>query len=169
MNVMVRLLSFYEWAKKKKYLPMGEVFPYKGGVAGLQMLAEFIMRVGEKGVAALVFPSHGTESLIFTPVGRNRVGFALDSKISELFELNYFVIVLQREAFLGSGNYVAMKILYDGTVVKMYHIVSKFKRPLHVSDFDLSYLKNHNEIMQRAYEIVLEEINVVMDYNPTNT
>lgn len=162
MNVMVRLLSFYEWAKKKKYLPMGQVFPYVGGVVGLQMLAEFIMRVGEKGVATLVFPSHVTESLLFTPSGKNRVGFCLDKKIAELFQENYFVLVLQREEHLTSGNYVALKILYDGTTVGMYHIRQKFNRTVHVTDFDLTYLKDHNEIMERAFSIVMQEIDTVM-------
>lgn len=162
MNVMVRLLSFHEWAKKKKFLPMGQVFPYVGGVAGLQMLAEFIMRVGEKGVATLVFPSHATESLLFTPSGMNRVGFCLDKKIMSLFQENYFVLIIQREQHLTSGNYVALKILYDGTTVSMYHIQNKFKGPVHVTDFDLTYLKDHNEIMERSFSLVMSEIDTVM-------
>lgn len=163
MNVLVRLLTFYELALRKLKGPLGAIFPYKGGATGLQMLAEFIARMTKDGIALMVFPSRGTESLTFIPSGLKTSGFIVDLKIALLQEDKHFVMLLQKEEHLSSGNYIALRIQYDGSKIELFHIKAKFNRAMAVSCFDLSYLDSHAEILQRAFQIVLEEVDVVME------
>lgn len=163
MNVLVRLLTFYELALRKLKGPLGAVFPYKGGATGLQMLAEFIARMTRDGMAIMVFPSQGSETLTFIPSGLKTSGFIVDLKIAQLQQEKHFVMLLQKEERLASGNYIAMKIQYDGNKIELFHIRAKFNQAVSVCCFDLTYLDSHAEILQRAFQIVLEEVDVVME------
>lgn len=161
MNVIVRLLTFYEYSRKWISRPIGEIFPNKGEAFGLQMLAEFIARMGENGIAAILLTSNRSENLIFMPSGKYDCSFKLNNKVSSLQEDRHFVIVMQRELHLFTGNYVAIKMPFEGNSIDLYHILDKNNKAVLVTSFNLSYLENQTEILRRAFQIVLEEVDTV--------
>jgi len=162
MNIISRLFLFYEQAELQKHRPIGDIFNYESDFVGPKMLAEFVVRMKEYTVASLLFPPNGVDSILTLPSGKYRSGFHLDHKIEGLFEKKHFILVMQREAFIETGNYVVLKISEEGDRVYMYYVLETHTTPVLFTNLELDLLETHSVIVEKMFQIVLGEMETVL-------
>lgn len=163
MNIIARLFLFYEQVQLQQHREIGEIFDYEGDYTGPKMLAELIVRMKAFKVASMLFPPNGVDNILTLPSGKYRSGFRLDYKITDLFEKKYFIVVMQREAYIESGNYVLIKISEDGNSVFMYRVLDINSHPVMITNMDLECLETHSMIMRKMYDIALGEMEVIVE------
>lgn len=162
MNIISRLFLFYEQAELQKHRDIGDIFDFEGDFVGLKMIAELIVRMKTHKVASMLFPPDMSESILTLPSGTYQSGFKLDHKIEGLFQKKHFIVVMQREAHIASGNYILIKCSEDGDNVYMYRVMNVNSQPVLVTNLDLETLETHSMVVRKMFDITFGEMEIVI-------
>jgi hypothetical protein len=162
MNIIARLFLFYEQVQLQQHREIGGIFDYEGDFLGPKMIAELIVRFKAFKVASMLFPPNGVDNILTLPSGKYRTGFRLDHKITDLFEKKHFIVVMQREAYIESGNYILIKVSEDGTNVYMYRVMDINSQPVLITNLELECLETHAMVVKKMYDIALGEMESIV-------
>lgn len=158
MNIFSRLFIMFDQVSLQMHRPVGEVFDYCHGFNGLKMMAEVIQRSKTLGVASFLIPPDGMHSIQIMPSGECAGSFAIDDKIRSIKTADNYLLLMQYENYLWSGNYLMLTVDEEGTSACLYLNYQRQEQLTFLTQLDLTYIENEHQLIERVYKIILGEI-----------
>lgn len=159
MQIITKLGAYYDFIEKELDKEPGTVFNYASSSSnGLKIIAEFMCRIRRQGFAILFIPTKSTFNLISMPTNKFRNTFEIENRLDKLYKETDYLLCIQREADLGSGNYLVMSLDSAGTQAILY-IVLKYKaEAIKLTEIDFSYSNNISNELNRLYRLCSSEL-----------
>lgn len=169
MDIILQLISLYEKVRDEINKDPGSIFGYFiEEDRGLMVTAELMARVRRKGMGAFFIPTSCVGNLLVLPSPRCQNTFLIDSKLDRIYEENHYLICVQLEAEIDTGNYLVMRISENANAVELFAIYKNKPMPFKIADIILNFDKNITEDFTRMLGILSSELELMqMKVSPT--
>ncbi len=170
MNVIPQLFVYYETVRANISKPAGSVFEYpRGEDNGLKLFAELMARIRRKGMASFFVACSSVVSVNIMPTTRFHHGFAVGNKLNRLYEEGYYLLCIQMENELESGNFVILRTNELGEEISIYSVYSHKPEPYQITTLLFDYSMGIDDDLIRLSKICIDEIAMMIsNVKPSN-
>lgn len=158
MNVISRLFIMFDQVWLQMHRPVGQIFDYCNGFNGLKMIAEAVQRGRPLGIASFIIPPDGHHSIQVTPSGRCHSSFLIDDKVQRVKNPKNYLVLMQFENFLWTGNSLMAEIDEEGTEARLYLNYRDRHLPMFLTELDMSYIESEHQLMERVFKLAIGEL-----------
>jgi hypothetical protein len=164
MYLINQLLTYYEIVRQSVQKEIGTVFGYVlEEERGLMVCAELMVRMRAEHIASMFIPTSSVGNLCIFPSTKYRYGFSIENKLESIYEENHFLLCLQFEDKLDTGNFLVLRINEDASEVNVFSIYKNRSTPFHVTDTLLEYDPFISEQIKRLWALSVSELRIMAD------
>jgi hypothetical protein len=169
MEIIIQLITFYEKVRQEINKDPGSIYSYfVEEDRGLLVAAEFMARVRRKGMGVFFIPTSSVGNLLILPTPRCQNTFLIDSKLDRIYTENHYLICVQIEAEMDTGNYLVLRISENASAVELFAIYKNKPMPFKIADIILNFDNNIKEDFSRMLGILSSELELMqMKVSPT--
>lgn len=153
------IFGYYTQALKLTDTDVGSAFVFNGADDGSKMVAELVARAKEKEIASLIKTPNGTNGILTIPSGYFLGGFGIDDKLTAIADPDCFIVLLQYEKYIDTGNYFILKISRNANHLSVHEFTAKTQEIVFVSILDPEVIElNKKQTFQRLMSLMINEL-----------
>lgn len=159
MHVISQMLTYYEKVRTEINKDPGAIFGYfLEEERGLMLSAEIMARARRRGMAALFIPTSSVANICIRPSTKFQHSFQIDCKLDRIYQENHYLICIQSETELESGNFLVLRIDEAGRKIGVYAVYSQKPVPFLITEVAIEYDGDISEDVQRLQKLCLSEL-----------
>lgn len=159
MYVISQLLSYYEIVSNNLDKDPGTIFNYVlEEERGLMVFAEAIARTRKHGIVSFFIPTSSVAGIYITPGTRLNYGFKIEKKLEKIYKEGHYLLCMQLEDELDSGNFIVLKTDEECKSISIYNVSTNKGTPLPVTTLMMDFEDGVGEELARLYKVCTSEI-----------
>lgn len=168
MHVIARLYTYYGQVQDQFDKDPGSIFNYYEDEEynGLKIIAEIMVRTRRDGFATLFIPTDSVSNVIILPTTKLRYCFQIENKLDKLYKEDNYILCIQREADLQTGNFLLMTLDECGTRAVIYTVLKNRPEATKLTKIDFDYGDGIGTELSRMYRLCISELDEMLGRHP---
>lgn len=162
MFTIAQLLHYYEIVNNHIERDPGTIFNYRPEEdRGLMVFAEIVARSRTRGVVSLYIPTSATAGLYITPNTFLRYGFRIERKLDKIYKEGHYLLCLQFESELESGNFLVLKTDERCENLTVFAVSGNQPTPIAVTTMLFDFDEGISEDLVKLYKVCESELSLM--------